>query len=223
MKKILETIKNIFVGIVVVFSVCVMIFTIVSVSMFDQNNRDIFGFKAFIVRSDSMKGSFDAGDIIIVKELKKNSLDAGDIITFISQNSESYGETITHMIREKVITENGEVGFVTYGVATGVNDEAVVTYPYILGQYQIAIPKIGMFFNFLKTPMGYIIFILIPFGLLILYQAIKCIYLFRSYKKEQMEELEAERAKIAEERRESAELLKELQALKAQLAEKEKE
>ena len=38
--------------------------------------------------------------------------------------------------------------------------------------------------------------------------------LFRRYKREQMEELQAEKKKIAEERRQSAEMMKELQALR---------
>ena len=42
--------------------------------------------------------------------------------------------------------------------------------------------------------------------------------LFRRYKREQMEELQAEKEKIAEERRQSAEMMKELQALREQLA-----
>ena len=42
--------------------------------------------------------------------------------------------------------------------------------------------------------------------------------LFRRYKREQMEELEMEKAKLEEERRQSAEMMKELQALKEQLA-----
>ena len=41
--------------------------------------------------------------------------------------------------------------------------------------------------------------------------------LFRRYKGEQMAELQAEKDKIAEERRQSAEMLAELQALRAQL------
>ena len=75
---------------------------------------------------------------------------------------------------------------------------------------------------FLKTPQGYIVCIFIPFLLLILYQGINCIKLFRRYKKEQMEEMETERAQIEKEREESAKMMEELMALKAQLEEQKR-
>ena len=59
--------------------------------------------------------------------------------------------------------------------------------------------------------------IFIPFMLLILYQGLNCIKLFRRYKKEQMEEMEAERSKIEAERAENQKLMEELKALKEQL------
>ena len=45
--------------------------------------------------------------------------------------------------------------------------------------------------------------------LIILYEGIRFVSLFRKYKKEQMEEMNAERRQIEEERRANAEMLKE--------------
>ena len=221
MKKALNIISTVLVWALVVATVGMMIFTLISVNTFDQANRSIFGYKFFIVRSDSMsKTDFDAGDIVFVKNVDPATLQAGDIIAFTSQNSHNFGETVTHKIREITTDANGDPAFVTYGTTTDTNDEAAVTYPYVLGKYTGRIPKVGSFFQFLKTTPGYILCIFVPFLLLILYQGFQCIQLFRRYKKEQMEELAAERAKIEEERRQSAEMMKELQALKEQLAAK---
>lgn len=218
MKKAIIIIKTTLVWLVVALAVFMMIFTVISVTTFNRNDRDLFGYKAYIVNTDSMaKTDFNAGDLIFVKEVDPTTLVEGDIITFISQNSESFGETITHKIRSKTTDAEGNPGFITYGTTTGTDDTTVVTYPFILGKYEKALPKVGTFFNFLKTPQGYIICIFIPFMLLILYQGINCIRLFRRYKKEQMEDMEAERAKIEAERAESARMMAELQALKAQL------
>lgn len=219
MKKILNTLTDILVWIIVLFAVGMMIFTVVSVNTIDQNNRSVFGYKAFIVRSDSMsRTDFDAGDVIFVKEVDPATLDAGDIIAYLSQNDHNYGDIVTHKIRRRTTDINGNPGFITYGTTTDTDDEAVVTYPYVLGKYTGRLPKVGTFFSFLKTTQGYILCIFIPCMLLILYEGFNCIKLFRQYKKEQMEELEAERQKIEEERRQSAEMMKELLALKAQLA-----
>lgn len=218
MKKTLNIIKQIFVWLVVVLAVCMMIFTVISVNTFNRNDRSLFGYKAYIVMSDSMsKTDFDAGDLILVKEVDPTTLKEGDIIAYTSQNTDSYGDTITHKIRRLTTDAEGNPGFVTYGTTTDTDDETVVTYPYILGKHTSTIPKIGTFFNFLKTPQGYICCIFVPFMLLILYQGINCIKLFKLYKKEQMQEVENERKKIEEERAESAKMLAELQALKAQL------
>lgn len=219
MKKALNIIKNIFVWLMVVLAVGMMIFTIVSVTTFDRSDRSLFGFKAFIVLSDSMsKTDFSAGDLVLVKEVDPSTLKEGDIIAYTSQNTSNYGETVTHKIRKLTKDANGEPGFITYGTTTDTDDEIVVTYPYVLGKYQTHIPKIGQFFMFLKTTPGYIVCILIPFLLLILIQGINCIRLFRRYKQEQMAELREEREKIEAERAESQKMMAELLELKAQLA-----
>ena len=130
-----------------------MIFTIVSVNTFNRNDRNLFGMRFYIVLSDSMSATdFDAGDLVVVKEVDPTTLQPGDIIAYQSQNSENYGATVTHKIRAKTTDNNGNPGFITYGTTTGVDDETVVTYPFILGKYATALPKVGTFFQFLKTP-----------------------------------------------------------------------
>lgn len=224
MKKALNIISAVLVWALVVATVGMMIFTLISVNTFDQANRSIFGYKFFIVRTDSMKATdFDAGDIVFVKNVDPATLQVGDIIAFISQNPSNFGETVTHKIRELTTDANGDPAFITYGTTTDTNDETAVTYPYVLGKYTGRIPKVGAFFQFLKTTPGYILCIFVPFLLLILYQGFQCVRLFRQYKKEQMEELKAERAKIEEERAESQRMMAELMELKAQLAKKDGE
>lgn len=219
MKKALNIIKNIFVWLMVALAVCMMVFTVISVNTFDRSDRSLFGYKAFIVLSDSMsKTDFAAGDLVLVKEVDPSTLKEGDIIAYSSQNTSNYGETVTHKIRKLTTDASGEPGFITYGTTTDTDDETVVTYPYVLGKYKNHIPKVGRFFMFLKTTPGYIVCILIPFLLLILIQGINCIRLFRRYKLEQMAKMNEERAKIEEERAESQKMMAELLALKAQLA-----
>ena len=218
MKKALNIIKNILVWLMVALAVCMMVFTIVTVNTFDRSDRSLFGFKAFIVLSDSMsKTDFDAGDLVLVKEVDPSTLEEGDIIAYTSQNTSNYGETVTHKIRKLTTDASGEPGFITYGTTTDTDDETVVTYPYVLGKYKTSIPKVGRFFMFLKTTPGYIVCILIPFLLLILMQGIHCIRLFRRYKLEQMAEMKEERAKIEEERAETQRMMQELLQMKAQM------
>ena len=224
MKKALQITKTVLVWLVVAIAVGMMIFTLISVSTFDKTDRNIFGFKFFIVTSDSMAATdFDAGDIAISKNVDPKTLKEGDIITFLSQDHDNFGEVVTHKIRRLTTDANGRPGFVTYGTTTDTDDRTVVTHEYVVGQYVGRIPKVGSFFMFLKTTPGYILCILLPFLLLILSQGLNCIRLFRQYKKEQMDEMKAEREKIEQERAESQRMMAELLELKARLAKQDGE
>ena len=228
-KKILNIALKVVTWLLVAFTVFMMIFTVVTVTTVDRNDRSIFGVKFYIVQTDSMSLSennkdmdvhFNAGDIVIIKNVDDpRALQAGDVIAFMSTNSVSYGETVTHMIREVKKTEDGKVlGYVTYGTNTGDIDKTIVEPEYVIGQYTGKLPKVGYFFQFFKTTPGYIVCILVPFLLLILYQGINTVRLFKRYKREQMEEMQEERAQIDEERKQSLEMMRELQALREQLA-----
>jgi signal peptidase len=196
-----------------------MLFTFISSSTLDKGNRSIFGYKGYIVLSDSMKATdFEAGDVVVVKEVDPSTLKEGDIITFVSKNSASYGETITHKIRRLTTTADGEPGFVTYGTTTNTDDLTVVDYFSVEGKYQFRLPKVGKFFNFLKTVPGYICCILIPFMLFIAIQAINTVKAFRGYKKEQASAIQSEREELAAEKKKTQEMMAELEALKAQIS-----
>ena len=227
-KKILNISLKVLTWMLVAFSVLMMIFTVFTTATVDRNDRGIFGIKFYIVTSNSMSLSennadmdvhFNAGDIVIIREVEnRTALKPGNIIAFMSTNDDNYGETVTHMIKRVEYDEDGTLlGYTTFGTNTGDEDDAIVEPSYVLGEYAGKLPSLGYFFAFVKSLPGYIICILIPFLLLILYNGVNVIRLFRKYKKEQTAILEAERAEIAEERKQNEAMLRELQALKAQL------
>ena len=141
----------------------------------------------------------------------------------ISRDTDRFGETVTHKIRKAVTDAEGKPGFITYGTTTNENDQAIVTYPYVLGKYQGKIAGLGNFIHFLKTTPGYFFCIFVPFMLIIVYEGIKFFNLFRRYREEQLAEMKAEKEQIAAEKAENAKMLEELRALKAQLEEEKPE
>lgn len=229
-KKALGIVSKVLTWIVIAITVFMMIFTVFSTLTFDRNDRNLFGIRFYIVLSDSMSPSennkndkvhFNAGDIVLIKNVKDaTALQPGDVIAFISQNSDSFGQTITHMIREVKTSDNGKVEYVTYGTNTGTDDETLVEPEYVLGKYAGKLPCVGHFFSFLKTTPGYIVCILVPFLLLILWQGVNTVKLFKQYKREQMADMQAEKDKIEAERAENQRMMQELLALKAQLTQK---
>ena len=212
MKKTFEVIKTVLTWLIVLLAVCMMVFTIVSVTTFDRNDRALFGYKMYIVRSDSMSATdFKAGDLILVRSVDPTTLQPGDIIAFTSQDSTNFGETVTHKIRSLTTDADGQPAFITYGTTTDTDDEMPVTYPYVLGKYEKCLSGVGNFFQFLKTTPGYILCIFLPFFLL-----------FKRYKSEEQREIQAQQANLERQREENQRMMQELMEMKARLEEKEK-
>ncbi len=221
MKKTLKIFKNIIVWGLVLFAVLMMCFTILTATVANPNGGWLMGHKMYIVLSDSMKKTdFDAGALIFINDTPFSELKEGDVITFRSPSPENENEIVTHKIRQKVLMENGESAFVTYGTFTEKNDTVAVDEFHYIGKYTWSIPWLGYAFEFLKSTPGYFVCIFIPFALLIIIQALNCVKLFRRYKAEQLAELKAERDLIEEERQKNQDMLNELKALKEQLSAK---
>ncbi len=220
MKKAGKIIGKIATIIILAFTIFIMIFTIVSVNTVGKDQM-IFGYKPYIVLSDSMSGVFDVGDIVVSKEMDPSTLKEGDIISFRSIDPNNYDTVVTHKIKGETEYE-GQRAFVTYGVNTGVEDEYCVPADRVIGLYQFRLPKMGYFFQFLKTPMGYFILIFIPFMLLIGSEAIRFGKLWKKYKAEQAALLEEQKTMVKEQKAQSEEMRAEIERLKAQLAEQQK-
>ena len=181
---------------ILLFAVFIMVFTIISVTTVNKEEADFLGYRPFIVLSDSMRTEFEVGDMIVSKEVDADSLREGDIITFRSIDPNNYGGVMTHKIRE-VTTYEGEKAFITYGTTTEVDDAYPALAENVIGQYVFHLPKMGYFFQFLKSVPGYFILIFTPFMILIILQAVKFFRLLKQYRKEQKEELERLRAQIS--------------------------
>ena len=236
-KKGLNIVIRILALIVVIFTVGMMVFTIFSVSTLNEKDRSVFGYKFLIVLTGSMSPSdmnahldvhFSPGDIVVVEDIsneEKRSLKEGDIIAFISTNEdETHGKLISHMISTVIKDEKGNViAYKTMGTNTMTEDDLAVQWDDVEGLYSSKLPKVGTFFNFVKSTKGYILCIFVPFALLILYNGINCIRLFKKYKREQNAVIESEKAEIAAERQQNADMMKELLALKAELERKQAE
>ena len=187
MKKALSIAGKILTILIAVFSVGIMIFTIVSVNTIGKDAA-LFGYKPYIVTSNSMQDTFQAGDLTVSKQVDPASLEPGDIVTFRSIDPVNYGQVVTHKIKS-ITTYEGEPAFVTYGTTTGVEDAYPVPFSQVLGQYQFRLPGMGNFFYFLKSTAGYVTVILLPFLILIILQAVKFFKLVGQYKEEQRAEL----------------------------------
>ena len=186
-KKTLNIIGGIFSYILIGFTVVIMLITIITIAPSNRNESEkfLFGYKFYIVTSDSMsKTDFDAGDLICVKKIDPDNLEVGDIISYVSEYAGNYGSIVTHKIREKNEISEGEYQFITYGTTTNMNDILPISESQVLGKYVYSFPKVGKIFIFMKTIPGYIFLILFPFLILIGYLGYCWIKIYKQYKKE---------------------------------------
>ncbi len=193
-KERIQKIKAIAEWVLIGLALCIVVFTLISVTLFDKNDRSLFGFRAYVCMSDSMKATdFASGDLVVVKKVDPNTLQVGDIISYVSENSDSMGKTITHKIRN--IKKTGvEPAFIVYGTTTGINDENPVTCAQITGKYLFHIPGLGNFFMFLKTVPGYLLCVFLPLVLLFAVRLGRSIKLQKEYMKARVrEEIEEEK------------------------------
>ena len=194
-KKALKITGNVLTGIVAVLVVIMTVLTVFSMVFNRDGTASVFGVQAYVVQSDSMTPEFAAGDVIFSEEVNPEELVAGDIITFISRDSASYGQTITHCIRE-VTTHNGKLAFITYGIATGVDDGTPAVASDVLGRYTFRIAGLGSFFEFLKSVPGYIVCILLPFLVIIGLQVANIVSAVRAARAEKAAAAAAERSRV---------------------------
>lgn len=118
------------------FLVLISIYVFFQTSVMKKNHSNIFGYTIFEVKTGSMSGSIEIGDLVVVKilnENEKNMLNIGDVISFYDENY-----IITHRIKEI------DKEIVTKGDANNAADEPI-SKEVIIGKVEKTIPKIGIY------------------------------------------------------------------------------
>lgn len=125
-----------------------------------------FGWKPFIVLSGSMETEIYSGDVAVVKEVDLKEINKNDIIAFKEDDI-----VITHRVID-IINENGTIKYKTKGDNNNVEDSGYVLEEQVEGKYQFKVRRLGNFAMFAQTPIGMIVCLSIPIGLLLLIQMI---------------------------------------------------
>lgn len=137
------------------------IFLIATSSLNKTEAKEIFGYKAYIISSNSMFPNIKNGDTIIVKEVEQEKLKVGDVISF--QREE---EIITHRIIE-VIGLNEKKEYITKGDNNNIQDDNTIKYEDIEGLAILRIPLLGKIIILLENKIYLIFLILIVIILLV--------------------------------------------------------
>lgn len=125
----LNWIINIFCILIIIFALVLSVVTISQTT--NTDNLPHLGKNYFLaVKTDSMSGTFEVGDMIIAKQVSEEdakSLEVGQVITF--RVNYISGKTIinTHRIIERLTSENGSVLYRTQGDHEAVADSYQVS------------------------------------------------------------------------------------------------
>lgn len=148
----------------------------------DQNVASILGYTPLVVDTDSMKPTFESGDLIFIKKCDTSKLNEGDIITFHTIIDNQYALN-THRI-QKIDEANGVRSYTTIGDNNnGVADQHVISDGDIVGKYIGHVSGLGKVMNFLSSSMGFLIVIVLPMLLFFIYQVYNLIMISIRLKK----------------------------------------
>ena len=129
---------------------------------------EVFGYQLKTVLSGSMEPGIQTGSIIAVQSLtedEKSSFGKGDVITFMEEDN----KLVTHRITEVTTTANG-VLYTTKGDNNNAEDRTPVLADNVVGVYAgFTVPLIGYLINFIQSPNGIIIFLILPGFLMLSY------------------------------------------------------
>lgn len=162
------------------------------------------GLNFFAVTSGSMEPTIPVGSLIYAGKYRLEDLKKGSIITFKVKNEEDKAVSIvTHRIDavlkketiRKIKDDKGgekekkivKYDFVTKGDANNTVDARTVPLGNIIGLYQWHIPKIGYVTNFAQTGKGFLLLIILPAVILIVWELISLITYIKNYYKEKAE------------------------------------
>lgn len=173
MKKGLKIVGNILLWLFVVIAVFMTIIAFSSTK--NQNGvAVIFGRMPITILSESMDPTLKKGDLIISHELsaeEKGTLKEDDIITYkVDLNGDGFMELNTHRVIS-VRNSGGYVYYTTKGDNNAIADTQEVRYDNVVGIYNGSrVPGIGAVLNFLQTPTGFLVCVVIPLVLFLLYE-----------------------------------------------------
>ncbi|MHC5269380.1 signal peptidase I [Enterococcus sp. LJL98] len=126
----------------------------------EPGKQGLFGYKGYIVLSDSMQPVFSAGDYIIDRQVPYAQLKVGDVVSYLDSEQ---AVIVTHRI--VAITDEG---LAVQGDGNDFIDQTFVTKENFIGKQEYKISKLGHLMLNLSQPIV-LIGISFVFGILLLY------------------------------------------------------
>jgi signal peptidase len=194
-KTLVSKVANIISSVVLVFSILICVLVITSMKS-STGVANIFGYSFLSVKSNSMTPVFKENDLIIVRVTKPDDrFGVGDIVSFIDYDAASRRFVNTHRI-VKVASADGVNLYTTKGDNAPQEDAKKKYSASIIGQYTgKKISGIGKALDFVNSPTGVLLCVVVPSAIIIITQAFSYGTAAAKRKREMLLEAE-ERARV---------------------------
>ena len=193
MKKVLKTVLDVL--IVALFLTAVVLL----ISGLTQQKSGIpgaFGYSMASVQTNSMSGTIEPGDMVIGKICDENTeFSVGDIITF-RKAVDGKLITVTHRITDVRIIDgnrfyetqgdNRELDYEGEKDVCFTPDEGLRAAGDIVSKHVLTLKGVGRAVDFLKTPVGFIVCLVLPLLVYIIYEISVIVSAVVAYRKKQI-------------------------------------
>lgn len=173
-KKSPKTVLNTIINVVLVIAIVIAaVATYVSfVSSSGQGAPNIFGLRLLSIQTNSMADTLMPGDLVVSVGVKdKSTLRPGDIITYWTVIN---GERVLNTHRIINIYDGGDyLIFETQGDNNTSVDPLTVHQNEIIGKYKLRIPGVGKVFDYLQTPTGFLLIVVVPVFIFFIYHLVQ--------------------------------------------------
>lgn len=165
----------------------ILIYNIILIAISSENVNliNLFGYKSYVIKTNSMEPTINVNDVVINKEIQQEELNVGDVITF-----QYKGEVITHRIT-KIDNEADVIQYTTKGDNNNIEDTFKITYENIKGKHVLTIPYLGMVVQLLENKLLFLIILLIIL-----------IFMFAQLQNQEKKDNRREKKKIEDKKRE---------------------
>lgn len=178
------------------FAVIIVIIATVLFQIITGRETQVFGYRLYVVVTDSMTPELEVGDVILSKSIEPEDIKIDDVVTFIGVEGAQKGLIITHKVVREPYYEEGK----GYILTQGVKQFSTVDPPVPLENVQAVMVRkmtlLSGLFRLLRTPFGFILMIFMPLLLITIIQLVKVTK--KSYNKELKEALAKDKQNIEE-------------------------
>lgn len=158
MKKVLKIISNI-------IALAIFLVVILLVALMIGSRFGFFDYRIFYITSGSMEPTLPVASLVLAQ--KQDEYQIGDIISF---SQPGRGNLVTHRIVD--ITYQGRVqSFTTKGDANDTSDNQTIPSMNVHGKIIYYVPYLGQLVAFVQTPVGFVLTVIVPGALLVIYEA----------------------------------------------------